>query len=565
MAITLNCAFRSSGTSLRANGFLLSMLSPVLHKMVCGCFRESVSGRVELNDVEQTAFQQVIDLSCGKDGLEVKDITDIMLLESIADRFQMTEVEAELEDAILRNLSVNVCADMLLASARRGLQRVEAAAYKMALERFEQFAATEGFIRIGEDVLGNLLDKDELNASCEEQVFECLLRWMKAGRSGLRGRHLLSKIRFPLMEAKYLALRVYELFPEENFDWIEGLMSEASRVKLIPAADRATVKLRLLSAKAMTQRICRGVRWDQCRIGGERRLDGHSNAVTSLAECQGMVCSGSEDGSIRVWDKDTLACARTLEVDGGGALCSLKEWEGRLISGHGDGRVRVWDVLSGQCERQLEGHTNMVFQLAIHGLHLLSGSADETIKVWRMGPQPGWPCERTLIGHTESIFSLTAWQHKVISGSADNSIRVWGVETGQMEATLTEHTDTVTALVVHEGRLYSSSLDHTIRLWQTGTWELLRTVEAYGGDSTQFAYRLAVSGSRLVSGSADASDDEDRGIQYEIRVWDLDSLRCVHVLPQSSGSQLFSLLPVGGEVWCGVGSKVVIVGREGPL
>jgi hypothetical protein len=541
---------------------LLSMLSPVLHKMVCGCFKESASGRVELDDVEQMAFQEVVDLSCGKDGLEVKDLTHVMLLESIADRFQMTEVETELEDAILRNLSVNVCADMLLASADRGLERVEEAAYKMALERFEQVAATDGFIRIEEDVLSDLLDEDELVATSEEHVFECVLRWMKSGQSGLRGRKLLSKIRFPLMEPKYLALKVYEIFPEDHFDWIEGLMSEASRVKLIPAAERAAVKLRLLEPKALIPRICRGVRWEQCRIGGERRLDGHSNAVTSLAECQGMVCSGSEDGSIRVWDKDTLTCARTLEVDGGGALCALKEWEGRLISGHGDGRVRVWDVLTGRCERALEGHTNMVFQLATHGVHLLSGSADETIKVWCMGAQGTWPCERTLEGHTESIFSLTAWQHKVISGSADNTIRVWDLGSGQLEATLTEHSDTVTALVVHMNRLYSSSLDHSIRLWRAGTWELLRTVEAYGGDSSQFAYRLAVSGSRLVSGSADASDDEDRGIHYEIRVWDLDSLRCVHVLPQASGSQLFSLLPVAGEVWCGVGSKVVVVGRD---
>ena len=45
-------------------------------------------------------------------------------------------------------------------------------------------------------------------------------------------------------------------------------------------------------------------------------------------------------------------------------------------------------------------------------------------------------------------------------------------------------------------------------------------------------------------------------------MWDIDSLRCLHVLPQVSGSQLFSLLPVGREVWCGVGSKVVIVGRD---
>ena len=263
---------------MKANGFLLSMLSPVLHKMVCGCFKESMSGRVELDDVDQKSFEQVVDLSCGKDGLEVEELGHVMLLESIADRFQMTEVEAELEDAILRNLSVNVCADMLLASAGRGLERVEEAAYKLALERFECVAATDGFIRIGEDVIGGLLDEDDLVASSEENVFECLLRWMKAGGDGLRGRGLLTKIRFPLMESKYLALKVYEKFPEEHFEWIEGLMSEASRVKLIPATERSAIKFRLLGPKALVPRACRGVLWEQCRVGGERSFDWRKGA-----------------------------------------------------------------------------------------------------------------------------------------------------------------------------------------------------------------------------------------------------------------------------------------------
>ena len=53
---------RASASSLRANAFLLSMLSPVLHKMVCGGFKESAAKRLEIDEVDQRDFEQVLDL-----------------------------------------------------------------------------------------------------------------------------------------------------------------------------------------------------------------------------------------------------------------------------------------------------------------------------------------------------------------------------------------------------------------------------------------------------------------------------------------------------------------------
>jgi WD40 repeat protein len=291
-------------------------------------------------------------------------------------------------------------------------------------------------------------------ASSEEQIFEALLRWMKKGDGGLRGRGLLSKVRFPLMEAKYLALRIYEAFPEDSLAWIEGLISEASRVKLIPAAERGALKLRHLGSKALVPRVCTGVQWGRYVNGGERRLDGHTaDAVSALAECQGLVFSGSYGGCIRTWNRATLAAERVL-VDGEAAVLCLREWEGLLISGHGDGRVRVWDVRTGQCDRVLEGHTGDVFAMVVCGARLLTASEDHTINVWRMGPQTQWQCERILLGHTNGVIALATWAGRAVSGSNDRTIRVWCPVTGTAEATLTDHTDSVAALVAHEDRLY---------------------------------------------------------------------------------------------------------------
>ena len=71
--------------------------------------------------------------------------------------------------------------------------------------------------------------------------------------------------------------------------------------------EKAPLKLRLLGAKALTRRRGMGVEWGRYAGGGEgRRLKRHSGLVLSLAQCEGRLCSGSWDGSIRVWNTATL-------------------------------------------------------------------------------------------------------------------------------------------------------------------------------------------------------------------------------------------------------------------
>jgi WD40 repeat protein len=63
------------------------------------------------------------------------------------------------------------------------------------------------------------------------------------------------------------------------------------------------------------------------RNGGVSELRGHSQAITALAVVdgvggRGVLVSGSEEGSLRVWDLHTRACARVVQPWGGGAASS---------------------------------------------------------------------------------------------------------------------------------------------------------------------------------------------------------------------------------------------------
>ena len=128
-----------------------------------------------------------------------------------------------------------------------------------------------------------------------------------------RGRVLIGpveKMRFPLIEEVYLRTRVVGMAPAEDKEWMEGIVAEALRAKTAQASrrgDGSCLEFKLLGPKALDDREGLGSEWWKCAEGGERRLIGHTHAVMAVAECDGRVCSGSLDGSIRV-------CSMTAEA-----------------------------------------------------------------------------------------------------------------------------------------------------------------------------------------------------------------------------------------------------------
>jgi hypothetical protein len=512
---------------------------------------------IVLKDVDGVIFRKALDVWCGKQDSTELALSEVEELASVANRFQMTDVFSVLEEAVMGHLSIGICGEVLTWSGRIGLSRLEEVARRLATKRFEELSKTAGFMGMSEEVLGSVLDDDGLAARNEEAVWEAVAGWMRAEDGRLRGRGLVKKIRFPLMEEWYLRSRVVGMAPAEDAEWMAGVVAEALQARAALSAGSG-FEPGLLGPRALENRVGSGVRWEEHAGGRERRLEGHAHEVAALAECGGRVCSGSLDGSIRVWARATGEHERTLRADADAdAVRALAAWEGRLISAHGS-KLRVWDAATGACEQVLEGHARAVAALAVCGSRLASGSWDGTVKVWAMAAAAPWACERTLRGHTGSVQALAAWEGVVLSGSADRSVRAWDAAAGAHAATLAGHTDEVTALAVRGDRLFSASEDGTVREWALGAWEALRTVAAHGPADGRYPCCLAVSGATLVSGSM-APDGPGGG--GEVRVWGLATLSLERALRQPDGADVRALLAADGELWAGVGRDVVAWGR----
>jgi serine/threonine protein kinase len=116
----------------------------------------------------------------------------------------------------------------------------------------------------------------------------------------------------------------------------------------------------------------------------------------------------------------------------------------------------------------LTNHTNNVNSIAISrdGQTLVSGSADNTIKIWDLKTGE---LKHSLTGHTSYIGSLAISPdgQSLASGSADNTIKIWNLKIGKLENTLAGHSNIVNSIAISpDGQtLVSGSWDDTIKIW----------------------------------------------------------------------------------------------------
>ena len=192
--------FRDSGCKIQLSGFLLSLLSPYFHRMICGSFREGAHKQLELTDVSLKTFECLLELACTS-SCEVASLSALVELARLADLYQMSEVRNALEQEAICCLTVDSVSELLDASYESGLADLEAASLTLALERFEAVAATEGFLRMGVSAMRSVLSHDGLCASSEQLVLLAVARWLAApersNRAAEAAAELLPHVRVP--------------------------------------------------------------------------------------------------------------------------------------------------------------------------------------------------------------------------------------------------------------------------------------------------------------------------------------------------------------------------------
>ena len=217
-------------------------------------------------------------------------------------------------------------------------------------------------------------------------------------------------------------------------------------------------------------------------------FEGHTDMVWSVAFSPNgqTLASGSQDGTIRLWNPNNGNLKRTLAGHRDAVNSVAFSPDGRtLASGSWDGTIRLWNPNNGNLKRTLTGHTDGISFVAFSpdGTTLASASGDQMIRLWN--PNNGKHI-RTLAGHTNMVDSVAFSPdgRTLASGSRDQTIRLWNPNNGNLKRTLTGHTGDISRIMFSpDGRtLASGSRDDTVRLWNPNNGKLKTTLtNQYGG------------------------------------------------------------------------------------
>lgn len=143
---------------------------------------------------------------------------------------------------------------------------------------------------------------------------------------------------------------------------------------------------------------------------------GHTETVrcVHMSTKRGIVISGSYDKTLRLWCLKTGQCTSVLRGHSGHVLCVYVPEDEEE-----DGRNH---------QASLGSQKNTVVRGENSDNILLSGSSDNTIKVWSLKS-----CHNimTLVGHGNAVTCLSLTDsHRIISGSLDRTIKLWDLKTG---------------------------------------------------------------------------------------------------------------------------------------
>jgi WD40 repeat protein/serine/threonine protein kinase len=156
--------------------------------------------------------------------------------------------------------------------------------------------------------------------------------------------------------------------------------------------------------------------------------DAESGAqFVALARSSGLLVTGGQDRSIRLWRTESHNLARTWRTSAEGIAALDIAPGGRTIaSAAADGSVRLWTTTSSRVQRTLKAHEGRVTALAFapnNGL-LATAGEDGVVKLWNLRSGRS---ARALRGHTGAVraVSFSSDGQRVISAGQDGTIRIW--------------------------------------------------------------------------------------------------------------------------------------------
>jgi WD40 repeat protein len=289
-----------------------------------------------------------------------------------------------------------------------------------------------------------------------------------------------------------------------------------------------------------------------------KKIKGHTSWVKCLQFDRDVLITGSYDSTIKEWSrKDNYQLVKEYKGHGENGINVERSPRGsvvcvqfdatHIVSGSNDTTLRVWNRQTGKCQQIISGHDRTVRCLEFRNNICFSGGSDRYIKVFDLNTGQRMT---EFVGHAHRVSCLQMHATNsslVISGSNDRTARIWDTRVGSTAVALVaEHDEAIRRLQFDGVKLITGGDDQVLRAWDMrrmtsnssspdATWEhscmggSTRALSRWGpGDPTHHGRvsALQFDATRLVCaftlGQTTNGEHRRRG---SIKVWDM--AKCV--------------------------------------
>lgn len=179
-----------------------------------------------------------------------------------------------------------------------------------------------------------------------------------------------------------------------------------------------------------------------------------------------------------------------------------------IITGSRDNTLKVWDLKTKKQLHSFDGYDGSVLCVAMDDKILVSGSSDKRCQVY---DRRGYHRIASLEFHDAPVLDVALTDGFIITAGKDGRVAVWGRKNHRLQYYFDAHRGPVNAIAICGATFLTAGADGHIKQWHTASGEHIQTLR--GHTRGLACVEVSSCGNFVVSGSNDRT----------LRIWNLET------------------------------------------